>query len=240
MKLCLSIVLLLLLQAHAGHPIALSDPSWPKTYVATVTLPDGIWLRWKASDLSSSPVSSWSDEIQNWTWVQSTGGSQPTWSANGVAFNGAGQFMTTSNFTALTQSTNQSWLIISKFNDTSGARVVLGSGCSGGTIFFGVSGGDIYDGNGNNISPAPVNVLYDFLLTKTAANTWQIYTNGISAWSQSYGLNDGTTVNHLGLQSSCLFNGLIQEIIVWTNNLFTSAQVSNIHHYSTNTYSFAP
>lgn len=241
MRLVLLLTMLILSTVRAGHPVSTSDTSWPFT-VSSSLLPSGIWLRWRASDLSSSPVSSWSDEIQNWTWVQATGGNKPTWSTNGVAFNGSGQFMTTSNFTALTQSTNQSWLIVSKFNSTSGGKILLGVNCGGGNIFFGASSGALYDGNGNSISPAPVNILYDFLLTKTGTNTWQVYTNGISAWSHNYGLNDGTIVNHLSLENStgCTFDGLVQEILVWTNNLFTSSQVSNIHHYATNTYGFSP
>ena len=240
-------LLLLLPCARAGHPISLSDTSWPNASTPSI-LPDGIWLRWRASDLSSSPVSSWSDEIQGWTWTQSSGANQPTWSTNGVTFNGSSQYFTSSNLIAQTTlgavSEGQAWLIISKFSTTTGTHVLLGdsSRCTGGFIFYAIDSDILYEELGSGPSPVPT-ALFDFLTVPSATNSYRAYTNGVSAWTNASGWNDGVSFNRIGSSGDgtlCQFHGDLQEIIVWTNVIFTSTQVSNIHHYATNTYPITP
>lgn len=243
-------LLVLLPCARAGHPISLSDTSWPNAGSTPPLLPSGMWLRWRANDLSSSPVSSWSDELQGWTWTQGSGGNQPTWDTNGVSFDGSSQFLTTSNLTTTTSLSGgtpagQAWFIVAQYAAASGNHIALGalSGCSGGAFFYGVSGGQLFDASLGGTATITTN-LFDFLACPVATNSYSAYTNGVDGfWTFASGWNDGQVVTRMGAPngaSACAFQGTIKEIIVWTNVIFTSAQVSNIHHYATNTYPITP
>lgn len=247
MRMFLALLLTLGWCARAGHPVSLSDTSWPNSTTVSL-LPDGIWLRWRASDLASSPVSSWSDELQGWTFVQGTGANQPLWSTNGVQFIASTNFMTTSNLTAVTSVTpgggGQAWLIVGNYAANTGNHIALGSltGCGGSAFFYGISSGLIFEG-GVGGTVAPTTGDFDFLTAPLSTNSYRAFTNGTSIWTNTAGWNDGVVIARAGGPASgtaCNYSGTIKEIIVWTNVIFTTAQVSNIHHYATNTYQFTP
>lgn len=208
-------------------------------------LPDGMQFRWRASDLTSSPVSIWTDSIATNNMVQSTGADQPTWNSTGVIFDGASDFMTVTNW--ISQYTN-AVLVVFQPTGSKLQKLILGSALSGGNIYlgFGDTTNFLYEGStlGNNaLGPLSSNVV-DFLTSPTTNTVvYQAYTNGLSGWSDmSIPWNaSGVSITRLGAGvGNGFFPGTIKEIIVWSNSTFTVSQIANIHHYCTNTYGITP
>lgn len=243
MKRILTFLLCLLSLTAFGQGLFVS---WNR-FVPQITsseLPSGIAFRWVASDLASSPVSLWTDRIQGYNWAAS-GGARPSWDASGITFDGVANSMTGSNTIFSATSTN-SWLVVLKWNSTTADKMVLCNACAGGQVFLALTtGAKIYDGGSTGPGLFGTVNTTDILITKTTnATPYVVYTNGLSSWTSGSAFNDMgviAAVDHLGSGvGNCFWSGVMKEIIIWTNTVFTANQVSNIHYYSTNTYAITP
>lgn len=238
----ISSILLLSLSAKAQLPVVPLQTF--RAASATFPLPGGIAFRWRASDLTSSPVSIWTDEIQGYNWVQATGGNQPTWVTNdGVHFASASsQFFTATNANvALTAATN-CYLIVHKFT-TLAAFMTLFDNTLSGTITHGIDGtGSAFyiDAGLDDYGPVSSGHIIDFLWADKVSGTYHTLTNGV----QGPAITSATDyhISRVGRQpGGSFFNGVLYEYIVWTNSgNFSSAEIAQIHAYCTNTYGFTP
>lgn len=205
----------------------------------------GIRFRWVASDLNSSPVSSWTDRITGSVMTQSTSGNKPTWDATGVKFDGVDDFLTLTNFVAGDAADNWGVLVVMKLNVTTANQIILGN-LSAGQIYLGLASADYFYesvGGSTSIGPLPTTP-FDFLActTTNASNKYRCYTNGLTAFqSGTIDWNNGVAWPRLGRgNGNGPFNGTIKEIIVWTNYTFTVSQISRIHQYTIDTYGITP
>lgn len=206
-----------------------------------------ILLRWKASDLSSSPVSVWTDEIQGYNLIQTNGAKQPTWSTNGVAFTG-GQYLNMTNMDNYGPDGALlcAWLIVMRFDDSSEtSQLILGQTMSGGALYVGIGGTPSFfyeGGTGDNaVGPLSSGTNFDFLICNSNAIGGGIaYTNAIQAWSSpashwTYG-GAPTALGCVPANAAQDFKGRIMEIIVWSNAVWTASEVNGIHKYATSVY----
>lgn len=234
------------LYAATAQPLTLNDVVWTSNAnqpCSAQALPTGIAYRWKASDLSSSPVSIWTDEIQGFNWT-SIGTARPSWDANGVAFDGIDDTLSSTNFSNPVGGNN--WLVVLKFNSVTAPKMVMCHDNSGGQIFVGIgNSGQLYEAaSPGGLGPNPIGTAkFDLLICKTtnSPNAYVAYTNGVSGWSALGPFNDNTSIQHVGSGAGdAFFNGTLNEVIVWTNSTFTACQVAAIHGYATNTYAITP
>lgn len=91
-------------------------------------------------------------------------------------------------------------------------------------------------------SPLANDTTYDLISVQTNS-TMVVYTNGtqsasitamppLTGWPWFWvGHDTDSAANH--------FDGYIKEVLIWSNS-FSSVQLSNVHFYATNQYSFAP
>lgn len=204
------------------------------------SLPNGIVHRWKASDLSASPVSVWTDSVSGYNWTAS-GTAQPAWDANGVSFDGVNDTMTGTN---ITTSEVLNWLVVLDFDVTTANQMVLCNTYAGANIFVGIGSvaEHFYEGGLGDNALGPIGTsTFDIIVAKTGANSFNVYTNGTSGWSSAGGWNNSVNIARIGSGSgNAFFDGIIKEVIVWSNQTFTAQQISDIHSYATNTYNFSP
>lgn len=207
-------------------------------------LPEGIVLRWVASDLSSSPVETWTDRIQGFNLKQTTEASKPTWSTNGVAFTSS-DFFTGTNITAGNYGTDGakscSWLAVLNINAPANPQMILGNTFSGGDMFLVGFTNAVGDGDGAyeiyNISSN----LFDLFITRTnfVASHCYATTNGIKALDQATAwVFGGSGITRVGGQTFFM-QGVIRELICWTNLVCTETMLSNVHKYATSVYPIA-
>ena len=224
---------------------AQSDTNNPLTF--------GIAYHWVASDLSNSPVDTWTDRIQGIPWVQTTAGNRPTWTTNGVRFTSASsQYFTTNGGTGMNWklgtggSAHGDALLIIIDRASLGEKYILGKSIN--TPFLGVSsdaGGTKWYNSGANWGSTTTCQWYDYLFAGTNAGTglYVHYTNGVVGLSGNP-LSFGQPTWFGRLDFGGYWDGTVKELIIWTNvgffNGFTSAQVSNVHFYATNTYKYSP
>ena len=220
------------------------------------SLPAGQFLRWKASDLPNNVVVSnqWSDEIQGLLAQQGDNTVRPTnTSGSGVHFDGTTWLTNTA--TSFTPNGQAEWqvLVIVNLDSAGTSMMTLWDTQSGGT------GNGLYawNANGHTYWAHLTGVFRDLNVVQTTGLTRDIlfcptngtghttcFTNGIGTGAD---WNEGEAVNFTLQGIGAIASGgqklkaKIQEIIVWTNGFdFTAITVSNIHYYSTNTYSFTP
>lgn len=201
---------------------------------STIQLPAGIAFRWKASDLSSSPVSIWTDEIQGNNFTAS-GALRPTWDANGVHFTGTpAQYMVTTNVTV------GLWgalLAVVSYTTVGQEQIIGGSGRIVGNV--GVPGQWVNICGGGNFGATTTSQYYDFIGTTVYFS--RVYTNGVVGIIPACVSSDIWT--YIGQYSSGEpFYGTLREIIVWTNvlNFTNAANIALVHKYATNTYNYGP
>lgn len=219
-------------------------------------LPFGMKYWWKATDLSNSPVSIWTDRIQGYTWVQSNTNYQPGWDAsNGVKFNNTIQPTNVLIGTNVSISTSiEPWLIIFQYHSTAGGdRPVLAEG--GSTHFLDMCNPGFLIHFVYGCSWLPWNTFRaDIISANKSFNKHWTMTNGVEC------LIDTSQFNSLGgpnqtMGASDQGGGAyissyvdVMEVIVWTNtlagvgqtNYWDATTVSNVHWYATNTWPHSP
>lgn len=212
---------------------------------ASDPLPAGIGFRWQYESLPDGVVSNWVDSVQGYSWVQGTDASRPSKGANGVTFT-TGKFLIASNLLRCDSTSGgmkDCFLMIVSFDDASVEQVIV-MDTAGGQEFAGVSGALKWY-NPNVPFGAPVNSQWvDWLYAGTNFGTtkFRTYTNGVVGLDDVSGSIFSATVTRIGRSTpGAYFKGKMKEFIVWTNVVgFTTTQVSNIHYYATNRYSFTP
>lgn len=209
-------------------------------------LPAGIKHRWKASDLSGSPVSTWTDSVSGFNMTQTTGSQQPTWDATGVIFDGVNDLLVITNVASPVSPTAYACLVVLNFATVNATEQVLCNSATGGNIFIGFnSAGCLYEGGvGDAICGITTGNTMDILTTTFgSAPVGRTFTNGVEGWNGAGTWNGGTTISKLGASSAAGANAVaatVKEVIIWTNTTFTAADVTAIHAYATNTYTFSP
>ncbi len=214
----------------------------------TNALPFGIGYWWVASDLSSSPVSTWTDRVSGFILKQTSGANQPTWTTNGVRFTAASsQFMVTNGTPG----------IFWKFLNTAGnlgdtMLIILDRASTGEQYVFSQNGGGqilgwfsgaagLWNISATSFGTTTTGKWYDFLYAGTNAAAFNIYTNGVLGVNSAMNARSPSDFGRLNTPTGFYYDGTIKEIIVWTNVIgFTSVQASNIHWYSTNVYKYTP
>lgn len=233
----------------AGHAQAIVMPT-VKMVINAPSLPTGgMKHRWRASDLASSPVSTWTDSISG-NSLTAAGSARPTWSTNGVLFDGVANIMDFA--TNIVNTTNVNFLLVAKWNalPTAGQTAkILGDKTSNSIMFVGVNNvaGATYFHNKASITAIPFanTATLDFLAAGTTlATPFQVFTNGTSAWTHATDTwNSGMIINAMSGQVAGLpqwFSGVVKEYVVWTNAVFTASDIAQIHAYAVATYGVSP
>lgn len=202
-------------------------------------------FRWVASDLSSSPVATWTDQIQAVQATQS-GALRPGWATNGVYFDGSDDALVIAT-NAVVLSLNDdvggqvdAILFVGNSTAEGGAHMVLGTDGTTDQHFLQAPGPRFYAGNGSYVTLAyPLGTPIDLLFWTHAA-----YTNGVlSVTNVNINVASTHSLIRMGKSGGDLypFSGTINELVVWTNigdAGFSASQIAQIHRYVTNTYSF--
>lgn len=238
MRTILSIVAVLLIPWLAHGQFLIDPYRFAPNYDSL--LPPGMKHRWRASDLSSSPVATWTDSISGWNWTQTTEADKPTWSASGVRFDGTSDFLTVTNLPSHTVS--NSWLVVFNFDTLANSKPVIVEAYSGSNILIAQdTAGYLYENSGSTALGLLTTNTFDFLACRTTnVVAYRAYTNGISGFSAVSGWNDGVDIALVGKGGSFFYKGEIKEVIVWSNAVFTASQIADIHTYVTNVYGITP
>ena len=208
----------------------------------------GLALWWVSSDLPVNPkVSVWTDRIQGKLWTNNNTGKQPTNSLTGVYFDGSTTVLTNDGSFKLFSGVHSYtiYAVVKCVQDGNGAtqRAFFSQPNNTATAGLGVywfnhlcvniTGGTTYFvGITNNYQ--------DFIFqSSNVGNTWR--TNNVVTANGSQ-LQSGAdfTMFNLG-QNPSVANGwfYLAEIGLYTNDL-TAGQMTTLHTYATNTYSYAP
>ncbi len=193
---------------------------------------------WVASDLSSSPVSIWTDRIQGRNLTQATGANQPTLTNGaGINFTGA-QWMELTNTINLTK--GDALLVVARPMASTGtfAEIVFASGAGFGYFWLNSSDLDFNDSGGVIVTPVSFNKNYELLYAGTNGII-TLYTNGVVG--PAFALTQTATFSLISKHTSqpYYFNGRIEEIAIWTNVAFlTSQEVAEVHQGVTNRWIF--
>lgn len=202
-------------------------------------LPAGIGYRWEYTNLVDGAVSSWADTIVGSTWVQSTGGSQPTKDSDGVTF-ASGKFLVASNLLRCETAADalDCYLAIIKIDTLTPSYLIAGGG-SETWLGIALGGTQFYNQVGPFGSPG-AGVWIDYIYAGFNGGIHRHYTNGVVADSDQPEYAGTVAFIGQGL-GGFNFRGVLKDLIVWTNVVgFDSLTVSNIHRYATNRYSFGP
>lgn len=175
-----------------GNPIGSLDPETIIPFASKKRY----W--YKATDLSSSPVSDWVDRVSAYHWWQGTGAKQPTWDTNGVSFNGTSHVLFATNAPLVTtvpsNGVSNSVLFIFKMDSVAANQMLLCKQLAAGDIYVGFTAiGTLYSSSGPTMSGFGTNQVYDLLICKTGASEYKCFTNGMPAWTNNAPFN--TTVN---------------------------------------------
>lgn len=86
------------------------------------------------------------------------------------------------------------------------------------------------------------NTIHDFLWTSDDANGVKTYTNGVAAayTRVKAGQFAPTVVGGANTSANNGLQGYVLEVHYWTNVVFSSVNISNLHYYCTNTYQYGP
>lgn len=216
-------------------PSSSSDP--------TNLLPAGLALWWHDEDLSSSPVSVWTDRIKGYNWTQGTVANQPTWSTNGVSFDGSNDSLVATNMLPFQPGEvgDHAWLVIFGFDTIHANELVLANTNNGGEMLVAMTTTNyFYTGTGGDTSIGLIKGGWMDLfmgLTTNASNPHRVYTNGIQGYENVAGWGASGGFGYVGAGGTAnYFDGLIKEVLVWSNVTFTAAQISNVHQYAISRY----
>lgn len=234
----------MLLNAQGFGSFAFDQPYLAKGDSANNTLPTiALAYRWVASDLSSSPVVTWTDQIQGIDAAQSTEAYRPTWATNGVSFASASlQYLDVSEACPIDLNNQaQDWILfVGNSTAGAGAHIVLGTDGSVADHYLQAPGALSWYADSTSFpstlaypSGTPVELLFW---------NYACYTNGVLSVTNT---SLGNTPHNLirigaaGTGGGYFFDGTINEIAVWTNaGNMSASTIAQIHRYVTNTYSF--
>ncbi len=248
----LSAILLPICLFSQGFGIFSRDQPFFAKDISTVSSPTnsllaGIGYWWVASDLTNSPVTTWTDRVSGFILKQPTVANQPTWSTNGVRFAVAStQYLVTNGSPPIVWRLGPSVdygdaILVILDRASTGDTTVIGPTTPGGRILAFDFGANAWDnGSGSQFGITTTGQWYDYLYAGTNfAGAYATYTNGVLAFTGAASKHSPHIFG--GGSSGASFDGTIKEIIVWTNIAgTTSLQASNIHWYATNTYKYSP
>lgn len=210
-------------------------------------LPVGMEFWWNAKDLSNSPVSLWTDRIKGYNFFQTNASARPTWTTNGVAFDGVQQYFIATN-SYVPDNNSFPFLAIFQFNATTANQMLLCQSYGGGTVILGMGtvANYFYDGAVNaGVGPIGTNIV-DFSYSLSSATNYNACTNGVIAHGNMAWPN--AILARVGSGDGNAFaNVVLKELIVWTNsgyptftNYWSATTRSNVHWYATNEWGGSP
>lgn len=192
----------------------------------------GYW--WVSSDLTTNtPVTNWVDRIQGFVWGQGNVATQPTNSALGVGFGGSQSMTNTGGH----GSPGASFFWIYEATVSSANAYLIGSPGGGGYGF--VLNSLAWTQPGFPHSDLSSATIPTGKLEDVEWDGSNFFTNGVLSVNVTMAGFDLTTLGSVN-GSIDFWKGYITEIGWWTNTVFDSVTVSNLHHYATNTYHFSP
>lgn len=215
-------------------------------------LPVGMRYWYTARDLTSSPVTNWTDRVSGYHFWQTNSSLAPTWVTNdGVHFNGVDQRLFATNLDILNAWGN-GWpfLAVFRYDNTRKNSLLLGNGNGGGQFYIDISDTPDYLGGPSSGSVGPMgNGIYDLIGCQTNYNTFFSATNGVRCINStaSWPSAQVTYVGYGGSSLDPYANVTLMEWIVWTNssyptftNYWTLTTISNVHWYATNRWPHSP
>lgn len=211
-----------------GNPVA-SSSGWPDPSGA-----NKLEHWWVGSDLTNSPISSWTNRITIGSVLRTNGVNDVTWTTDHV--NLVGNINPLQAFPLLgfdgryTPTTNGGCvaIIFSQNQSTTTGEILVST--NGLNLLDVLSDGATLRWEGTQVATIPKNVVFDFIYNADG----YCWTNGIATTLR------GGLGAHLGFSGVSRLKGSIYEILIWTNGPLTSGQISNFHYYATNTYKYSP
>lgn len=205
----------------------------------------GLAYWWVDSDLANGAVTVWTDRVHSVAAFQSDAAHRPVKSASGIRFNGD-EWLSVTNGISF-GSTNDPFLIIVNLDSESGGSqraIICEEGGAGDGVFKFTSDEWYMRTSPGTLAVMKTGALVDLITTMTSTSTNTYYTNGITVASAGgYStIGDGSGGMEFGARSGALNKlfGYIREIAVWTNVVFTPAQVAAVHCYATNRLGYSP
>ncbi len=216
-------------------------------------------LRFVSSDLPiNTAVSSWVDRVQGVAFTMVDTAQQPTNSASGVGFGGgqaltnqAGVLFSTNPVPSILLISNTVFIVMQPVTKT-GDQYILGNDRTT-TEGYGYQLNNATGLGRFNKFPGTLYSLFNY----TASNRFDLIhispTNYAGSWMTGYTNNIASidanqtaflfrmhVIGGVPLLGAAGYKGYIQEIAVWTNQVLSLTERSNLHHYATNTYLFSP
>lgn len=218
-------------RAMAIAGLATGSPPIPQT------IPGLSWW-WVGSDIVGNIATNWIDRIQAARLTNTV--ANCLFATNGIVYPNTGSSGESlrGNGTITVNSTNTSVMII--FMVTSHQNTILFEGVATSFGWRPQSDQKFYwrDGSFHELSRTPV-AWSDMVFTPTnTAGGYRFFTNGIQA-STSASVYTAWTLGGV-MPNSTFDNERLREILIWTNTLLSSVNISNLHYYATNTYAYTP
>lgn len=210
---------------------------------ASISLPSlsSIGYRWEYTNLADGAVSSWVDTIAGNTWVQATGGAQPTKDSNGVTFASGKYLDATNTLNCGSGPALDVYVAIVKLNGLSEGYLIANGNPE---AWMGINSGSQFYNQGGPFGSPGTGYWIDYIYAGKNGSVYQHYTNGVlavSSSSQPEYSGAPSAIGRLGSIACCYFPGVLKDLIVWTNVVgFDSTTVAAVHRYATNRYSFSP
>lgn len=213
----------------------------------------GLAHRWVASDLPvGGSVSNWVDRVQSFSATQSTGGNQPTNSAQGVFFDSSRpDFLNLTNMNLVTPT--MSMFIVFRINARAltafGYWTLLG-GSSGSPYGLHVHQPGTFDNQIVVANPTDASLSGSAITTNAVIDF--IHNEQTSIKNYTNGIDTTITADTLGLNYTFIgkdngnngflrnMDGWICEIATWTNHQFSAGDITTLHNYAKAAWGVTP
>lgn len=233
------------------------DPIWKKLLAVPSEIPPftprsipNLSYWWVSSDVPTNiNVTNWTDRIQGAIYTNgTTGASRPTNSALGMHFSRASSQILTNNVISLGGTNTGSYWIIMRRDFSGGFQDFLDYANSGDSEWYfdnvnqmSIDAATVI----KNIGAQAASTFFDAYLISDNANVrTSLYTNGVlgATFTTYTALNFQKPLGFImgGILNNGFLDGYIKELGIWTNTIFTTIQISNLHYYTTNTYPITP
>ena len=212
------------------------------------TLGANFW--WVAQDLTNNAhVTNWTDRIASSVFTSTSSG-YPSNMSDGVHFSLSPDANGLTNDAAplCTYGAISSHFVIMEFTNNAAFQGILSAGSKGG-------GTQLYD-TSPTLKPdltisavthvsavaIPQNAFFDicYVSSNSAGSKIYCYTNGVLSDTFSGTAMLVTNWGIMGWAASEPFSGVIKEVAVWSSSIKTPAEISQLHTYATNKYSYTP
>jgi len=188
---------------------------------------------WNYNDLSQgTTISSWIDKITSLDMHQGDATKRPTNSTSGLWFNSPA--ILTNAQTSLPQAQYSIWIVFKPNATTAGFHGLI-AGTSGAKGFYDSGATFIYWPRNVTIFAVVAGTSYDLLYNDNGGGgTAMAWTNTVAATTTA-GSSAGSVFQFASIGNDTAsepFQGWIKFIGIWTNQLLTAANATNLYNYS--------